>query len=277
MLYEQETEPWPTKALEDELASLMWAACDAVTAAMPSPPPDAGGAAPLLTATHLMEASLAVEVLAMALVWGHEDRSDRLAFGYHQITPAVPPLVDVQGAGESPFWERSHLYGSRWGHFGAFGSDDWRASDWLWGRLDGARQLIELLVPDDPDARRVLLTRMGEAILADEDKKLGDVRDSALLVQKATAGTLWVDFAKGLDAGTREAIVSKLERLPTENLTPEQGRLALAALGRNRPSSDAKGWMARRAENTKLRAVRLSLVLPRKYLHKKIKKALSGQ
>jgi predicted acylesterase/phospholipase RssA len=42
------------------------------------------------------------------------------------------------------------LTGVQFNHFGAFYRGGWRANDWMWGRLDGAVRVVELLV--DPDA-----------------------------------------------------------------------------------------------------------------------------
>lgn len=41
------------------------------------------------------------------------------------------------------------LYGTRVGHFGAFATEEARARDWLWGRLDAAAHLTRLLMPGD--------------------------------------------------------------------------------------------------------------------------------
>lgn len=259
-----------------ELADAMWRACDDVAAALPEIAASGAGRNGLTPGELFMQASLSVEVLTMPFSWGREDPSDSLRFAYHQITPAVPPLVDVRGAGESPYWERAHLYGSRWGRFGAFGAPEWRASDWLWGRLDGARQLLELLVPDGPE-REALLIRLGAAILAEEGQTLAQVRASAESVRMATATTLWNEFITDLDPPTREAILSKLERIPGDELPPATARLVLAAFGRTRPKSPAPTWLGRRAENIKLLLVRIACVGPRFYLHRKIGRKLIAE
>ena len=134
------------------LAEAMWSACDDVAAALPeiTSGADRNGLTP---GELFMQASLSVEVLTMPFSWGREDPSDSLRFAYHQITPAVPPLVDVKGAGESPYWERAHLYGSRWGRFGAFGAPEWRVSDWLWAGWTAAGNCWNYWCPQGPSAR----------------------------------------------------------------------------------------------------------------------------
>ncbi len=42
------------------------------------------------------------------------------------------------------------LTGVQFNHFGAFYRGGWRANDWMWGRMDGAMRIVELLV--DPDS-----------------------------------------------------------------------------------------------------------------------------
>lgn len=46
------------------------------------------------------------------------------------------------------------LTGLQFHHFGAFYKRTWRANDWMWGRLDGAGRLVQLLL----DPRRLRLT-----------------------------------------------------------------------------------------------------------------------
>jgi hypothetical protein len=41
------------------------------------------------------------------------------------------------------------LYGLRLGHFGGFLARSWRANDWMWGRLDAATRLIDLLFEEE--------------------------------------------------------------------------------------------------------------------------------
>lgn len=124
-------------------------------------------------------------------------------------------------------------------------------------------------MPAGPE-REELLTRLGAAILADERRTLAQVQVSAESVRMATAATLWNEFITDLDPTTREAILSKLERIPGDELPPATARLLLAAIGRTRPRSTAPTWLGRRVENVKLLLVRIACVAPRFYLHRKI-------
>ncbi|WP_431047242.1 DUF3376 domain-containing protein [Streptomyces sp. P1-3] len=60
------------------------------------------------------------------------------------------------------------LYGIRFQHFGAFVDKEWRRSDFAWGRLDAAHNLLSVLASDviaDADELRALQVRLQEAIL----------------------------------------------------------------------------------------------------------------
>jgi predicted acylesterase/phospholipase RssA len=72
------------------------------------------------------------------------------------LTPNPQRIDMVQFSANTPncFDDRStaaaKLTGVQFNHFGAFYRGGWRASDWMWGRLDGSMRIVELLV--DPDA-----------------------------------------------------------------------------------------------------------------------------
>ncbi len=58
--------------------------------------------------------------------------------------------------------------GIQLGHFGAFFKESWRANDWMWGRLDGAGQLVAAFL--DPPLLRRRFTDAEHAL-----EKLGEV------------------------------------------------------------------------------------------------------
>ena len=133
-----------------EVGGLLAAVTDAIAAAL-------GGG---LSGPGLAQYVLDVEVVSSAMA---QDTGDRPSFRYRQVTPAAPPLMPVGITGRGD-WPARKLYGERWSHFGAFGSRDGRAHDWLWGRLDGASALCEhLLGPGFRD--HPLATALAEAIL----------------------------------------------------------------------------------------------------------------
>ncbi len=67
--------------------------------------------------------------------------------------PQRVDLVQLSGNAPNCFDGRStpdrKLTGVQLAHFGAFYRGGWRANDWMWGRLDGAMRIVEMLV--DPD------------------------------------------------------------------------------------------------------------------------------
>jgi patatin-related protein len=56
----------------------------------------------------------------------------------------------------------SKLTGVQLHHFGAFYKGTWRANDWMWGRLDGAGWLVQLLL--DPRRIRAIIDPWDEAV-----------------------------------------------------------------------------------------------------------------
>jgi predicted acylesterase/phospholipase RssA len=97
---------------------------------------------------------LAVEVVRRAFAM-ERDIDDSQRFAFAQLTPAAPtPLLDAKPMTE-PSELRSpetKLTGIRLAHFSAFHRRSWRANDFLWGRLDGAARVIDMLV----DASRAI-------------------------------------------------------------------------------------------------------------------------
>jgi predicted acylesterase/phospholipase RssA len=64
---------------------------------------------------------------------------DFLRLGPDVAGPLSPDLKRLGGA---------KLHGTQAMHFGAFGRAEWRAWDWMWGRLDAVAHLCRLLMPD---------------------------------------------------------------------------------------------------------------------------------
>ncbi|WP_340538292.1 DUF3376 domain-containing protein [Nocardioides sp. GXZ039] len=161
-----------------EVARLVGQVTDAVAAAW-----GGGGGA------ELAQYSLDLEVVASALAL---DTSDRPGFRYRQVTPAASPLIAVEATGYAD-WPAKKLYGERWGHFGAFGSRDGRAHDWLWGRLDGASALCEYLLgpdfADDPACQA-----LGRAILAADGISPEELADDALRAYRMTPDQMLRDM-----------------------------------------------------------------------------------
>jgi hypothetical protein len=74
---------------------------------------------------------------------------------------------------------RPPLGGAYLGHFGGFMREPWRLHDWMWGRLDGAARVVDVLVDDrqlkrltagsNPDPSiRALASRLADAAIPDD-------------------------------------------------------------------------------------------------------------
>ncbi len=109
---------------------------------------------------HFLARALAIEVLRRALSADADvDSAEQLHFV--QLTPsaptpilaATPPRNDVK-----PVEPRDKLTGIGLGHFAGFYRSSWRANDFMWGRLDAAARIVEMLLdeaqvaPGDDDA-----------------------------------------------------------------------------------------------------------------------------
>jgi predicted acylesterase/phospholipase RssA len=132
----------------------------------------------------------------------------------------------------------SKLYGSRLGHFGAFGLPRWRNWDWTWGRLDAAAQLARAL--ELPTA----VDDLQKQICEDEQSTPDQLADELPRVQAKKNGDLIGEFLAKADGGTTAAhalIDSALRFLAREDdrfppLLPPFGRTLQTLLRmRSRP------------------------------------------
>jgi patatin-related protein len=108
-----------------------------------------------------------------------------------QLSSNVPNGFDERTRGEQK------VAGRQLGHFGAFYKRSWRANDWMWGRLDGAARLAQMIV--DP-ARLAQLDLSREEAFAELKKiALGPEEDEAYEVLADESLHGWQD-----DAAERE-------------------------------------------------------------------------
>jgi predicted acylesterase/phospholipase RssA len=137
--------------------------------------------------TFFVWRALAIEVIRRAFVADHEvDSAQTLRFA--QLSPVAPcPVMTAK-----PFHDRGpdspgdKLTGIHLGHFSAFYRASWRANDFMWGRLDGALRVVDLMVDAGTAANVGVLA---EALVPqDHDEDAADRR--ALVVEAlADAGT----------------------------------------------------------------------------------------
>jgi predicted acylesterase/phospholipase RssA len=139
---------------------------------------------PLTTAQFdaFLERTLAIEVVRRAFSADDVfETAQRLRFA--QLTPCAPARLfaprDDGGAWDVP---DAKLTGIKWGHFAAFYRASWRANDFMWGRLDAAVRIMDLLV--DP-------VRAGQ-VEDDGGPPPADVLAEALLPDDATEAQRWL-------------------------------------------------------------------------------------
>ena len=110
-------------------------------------------------APDILAAALAVEVSNGA--GSLPDESARPIFGFARIgLDKPPPLLQaaynsaLQGPDRKPNDPNNILYGTRLNHFAAFADPDWRAWDWMWGRMNALAHLASLLGLTDRRGQR---------------------------------------------------------------------------------------------------------------------------
>lgn len=155
---------------------------------------------------------LAVEVLTRAF---HSTRFQRyvkfdmVRMGPDVDSPAVPSVAPNADSEPLPLGEWK-LWGTKLGHFGAFGLAQWRNDDWLWGRLDGAAHLVRIIsgrLPAAAGATHVEeeVTALQELILRSEATGVEDVRATLRDVMRLTNKEV-LDLLRSTDDGRRQAL-----------------------------------------------------------------------
>ena len=102
---------------------------------------------------------------------------------------------------------RPLLAGIRYGHFGGFLRQSWRLSDWMWGRLDGSRRMIDMLL-DDEQVKRLTLGAPPETIPEIAGQLAAVAGDPSLTDEFAATITA---VAGGTDVGLQD-VRSALQR-----------------------------------------------------------------
>jgi patatin-related protein len=172
-----------------------------------------------------LERVLAVEVTRRAFS-ADEDVESGQDLSFAQLTPCAPALLfSADPLEPKRIWDtpEEKLTGVRLGHFAAFYRASWRANDFMWGRLDAAVRVADLLV-DPARARQVADERVGPPpweLLARE-----------LLPEDASADQEWL-VEEALDEGAvGETLRECLEAALEEDLCNGDGRLTRAVCAR---------------------------------------------
>ncbi|MCU1473006.1 DUF3376 domain-containing protein [Amnibacterium sp.] len=132
------------------------------------------------------------------------------------------------------------LYGTRLGHFAAFGSRKWREWDWLWGRISATLHLCELLgVPDQAagiiraiveaeGTSEVDVTKTAKALLTGD----GTTGSDLFTQMRKARGTVGVAAGAALRMGDRWWVSPSLT-----GVAGSAGSVVATILGREMPRS----------------------------------------
>lgn len=162
----------------------------------------------------LLRRALAIEVVRRSLDSGEEEVETTQRMRFAQLTPFAPtPILDAQPVcGAADRGPMTKLTGLGLGHFAAFYRGSWRLNDFMWGRLDAAVRIADMLVSQERAAR--LGSRTVAAALA-----------SGLLPGDATAEQRWlVDEA----LAERRGVEPPLAAPPSAELAQLRARLCVA-------------------------------------------------
>jgi hypothetical protein len=199
---------------------------DAAKLARALVPPDAG-----------RPADAAVRVLLALHVVQRAAGSD-LA-GIEQTVELVQLSANVENSFDGRDRAAKKLAGLQLHHFGAFYKRSWRANDWLWGRLDGAMRLVQIVL--DPRRLRTIAAERGLSARGAAEAIVGIATRGATDEQRAYLLTRWDvdDLAKelGFLDDSTAAVPARLPRcwgavatgIQWRILHDELGNLAAAA------------------------------------------------
>jgi predicted acylesterase/phospholipase RssA len=122
--------------------------------------------------------ALAIEAVRRSLA-SDADIETEQKLGFVQLTPETPTpiLAEDPFASAQPAQARDKLTGVGLGHFAGFYRSAWRANDFMWGRLDAAARIVQMLV-DEAEA--------------DDPAAAAETIATAVLPDAAPAAALWL-------------------------------------------------------------------------------------
>lgn len=168
---------------------------------------------------------LAVEVVRRSFS-AEADVESAEKLHFVQLTPAAPSPIFTAGplTLASPASAAEKLAGIGMGHFAGFYRRSWRANDFMWGRLDAAARIVDLLLdrpfPDDSAAPAPQAQRAREHAICLADALLpGDVEEDDPLVWLARE-TLANAEAVGCSPSPPEDLTA-IRRLVAERIEAE--------------------------------------------------------
>lgn len=192
----------------------------------------------------------AVEIVQSALQWRQAGAPPPFAF--HLLSPDSPHDGSILALGDeadpelSKGWPDNKLYGTRFGHFGAFGTGDFRDWDWMWGRLDAALTLAPALLQNAHDStadeKQDLINDVVVEILSEHGRKADEIQPLTAAVVRLKSGQL-VAQARASNQTDFDAVIDDIGALLVNN--PLITRAARGGpLGRLK--GRMRGWVVKR-------------------------------
>jgi len=181
---------------------------------------------------HFFLRVLAIEVIRRAFSSEADiESAERLEFV--QLTPTAPTPIFTAAPldQQSPASVESKLTGVGLGHFAGFYRRSWRANDFMWGRLDAAARMVDLLLASPSSEVGVGSGETAE----DQLEKRSACLVKALLGEELRAEREWLlEEALANVAGNAGTTVDEVSpapgaTAPAEKLEPEQLRKLVKA------------------------------------------------
>ena len=167
---------------------------------------------------RLFDHAVAFDVVLLPLLFG-TDGGEAARVDIVRVSPEDASTLVAERTGENRTRRVYKLAGTRFGNFGAFFDRWWRASDMLWGRLDGAERIVRsMLAARNTREQEVLdglVLRAQAAIVCEETAKLSPEAARRLLMQCAMRTTT-SKAEPGLLEGMMERLQPHLAALDPE-------------------------------------------------------------
>ena len=236
--------------------------------------PIVAGAAQAYADTQLGDPDRAPDIIAAALAvevsngaGSLPDESARPIFRFLRVgLDNPPPLLQaaydsaLKGPDGKPNDPNNILYGTRLNHFAAFADPDWRAWDWMWGRMNALAHLASLLGLTEAE-----VNDLTNAILVVEGRQLSAVQAGISTVMNLT-GTQMRDYLRS--AGRfPPALDALFGFIRSQAPTNPQLRKEIENLGQIASDLFARPGHTGRVRHPILRAVTL---IPRRLLWKRV-------
>lgn len=187
------------------------------------------------TPSDLRRLGLGLEVHFCSFNWGG-CAYDTPRFDYVHLTPdiAPPDCLELYIGDDNNSWATKKLFGERWGHFGAFATEEGRRHDWLWGRIDGAKMISDFLGSEGVSSALLSQVQNGlmQQILLEEGTNAEQVSVGAADVYAMSPSRLLADMVSAGDPEAKAKLLDTVAEV-TRQLVPA-GRVygGLIRLGR---------------------------------------------